>query len=1696
MESIGSLVLSWAKGYDGNNTHFIDKSTICFACGHNVTFVKENGEEMVFPSPGEGVGTLAVHSVNKVFAFSDLSLPPKVFVYSFPGLEQKAVLQGGAQLEYSAIAFSASDYLATVSGLPEFELAVWDYIKGNKLCTVSLPHITPTGVSINPAKWRQICVTTDNALTLYHVEQSDEHYLMKPSKTNLPVEDSMATIEEEGRMPTRASTRLTKMTVELPKAAVAGLVGEMAERWDDLQDHRPRVVPKSHCWTPVGDLYVGCEGGQLLKVDGETHVAKVMYTPGPKAAAPPSREPSQSSLKLTKKVSMADMDLNSAMMNIVPEGAFRTMALHKTGLFAGGLDGTLRKLEVKGDNVKVVETTPVGLPISSMSFSSTFNKLALGSSRGALHVYDLENPGSTKEIFDIHHGNFVAVDSLAGCDHCVSVREDGELQVWRVDTSQMEGFIPIGQMATSLACSPLLHMAVVGTELGYLFFIDLNDTKNPRPVYQYRIHTGPVNHIVFDKNGRFIFTASDDGNVFVIDSRASKNFEVVGHTAVAGDVQSISMFSSEGSRDIKVVVTSNNTGHKRLGATIAVVFDITDKLTRDFKLAHASLKKNFRDDAINKMVLTLTVPSYGAAITNGGVMYTISQTNKMIHKMILPEERPPRDEAVLSHVGEYPGHQLPGGRLIMSPHNKWVASYGPDGKIYIRTVGDMDHPLQLSPHDYRHGGVRHMTFSGDSQMLYTVGYDGIMACYKWRLTQSGQAKAKSAIESARAIRTNNMQTQQTEDAMLQSMKEWSPSSESRPVTTAPKEETEQLEKEQSTEEVYTTPTPVPGHDSTWLQAQELMSIKEEDKEYAEVKKQLRLEIKDMRKTIQKMMQENEGLPDTEKLGRHEFDLDIDEQIHLQQEADNEVARIREEIEFEDLAKRYVTHIIKTECWDEMVVKGRSIEAFISSYEVSNFPMKKRSKRELDELDKVTARRAVEIAEVQSRRELTEVSQKTAGTEDELNETDDVEAQSKDDSATTGSLSAKYGGGSKMLYSQFELHTREQKQAQIILLQDVIHRIKLAFNKEFDETYQKKEQEVAKIRDRNKRIRKILDDLDMVETVTDFSMSILEKPERLLVVEDSEVKVEKYYTPQQRKKLEEEARIEEERRAREKGDNARERALDMMMGGVLEIKKEDELKKDVPIPAFIQTKPEDDWTEEEQKIAKEYEKKVKELQEEREKFRKQLEMELKKLQTLNQDTEENFDEALKQLFVRRVKTDMVIYQEELKILRLQYSLLIEEELETRDKELCRLLEHKKMLKTLSAQTVAEARKHVDEFREKYDILVAEDKVIDKVFKREFNDVPAVQLDQLYKLFRRRPRGGRVNLKDRETPIYDPKSGNPFADRPSTARQNAMNKVSMESALQELDKESNMPEGVQLYVWERLCRYRRQKIDSEQLVKQKALVLAEMENGFLRRRLDEDEQLKRDIEEITIAIEKLKEDVIQFNTNLEAQLVLKQGQVEVDPGNFIHDFRDSILIHRSVVEELNGKIKQLGEGKIASMVDSKDFRKGIIQLEWEHKKNIMQIEDLQRKMRDINMMKVTRQIQSFLNEEDHEAKRAQEAAVLEQTIMMQKKHHEKNVEEHKKIVKDLKKAIQQREEENKSLERDLEELNVSVNERSHINDVNADKTGDGGRDRRYQEIVQRRKLVDLAKAQAQEVAVLRAEVERLRMRTFPALVQVEH
>ena len=50
-----------------------------------------------------------------------------------------------------------------------------------------------------------------------------------------------------------------------------------------------------------------------------------------------------------------------------------------------------------------------------------------------------------------------------------------------------------------------------------------------------------------------------------------------------------------------------------------------------------------------------------------------------------PQVTPP--DTKLKPSGSYPGHELHGGRVTLSPHLRWLASCAADGKLLLRAVG-------------------------------------------------------------------------------------------------------------------------------------------------------------------------------------------------------------------------------------------------------------------------------------------------------------------------------------------------------------------------------------------------------------------------------------------------------------------------------------------------------------------------------------------------------------------------------------------------------------------------------------------------------------------------------------------------------------------------------------------------------------------------------------------------------------------------------------------------------------------------------------------------------------------------------------------------------------------------------------------------------------------------------------------------
>ncbi|XP_072534295.1 cilia- and flagella-associated protein 43 isoform X2 [Salminus brasiliensis] len=1667
MDVLGSLEVRWVQGFTSSNVEFVDKKTACYPCGNYIVFFNMEAKmRHVLQSPGCGVGTFTANGLSTTFAFSEQKLHPSIFVYSYPELSLRCELKGTAKLAYTALALSdTGPYLACCSSLPDYTITVWNWENRAPICSHPLTEEDITTLAFNPANWQQICAANSRSVTVWNIERSKDIHIMTPSGIDLPAIDG-SVVERKVISSHVSNGKLTYYGPQMPTSAIAGLSDDRADNFVPQSQVKTRLCPSAICWSASSQLYVGSREGFLLLINPETLLVSILYKPWIEG------NPSDGCEGL-----------------VMQEGSFQSLALCSNGVFATGTDCVLRNIQIKGNQVEVVETLVLEEAAFTLCCSPDCETLLLSSITGRIYRYKPGLADKVVKVLDVRCGDFVAAAPLRTENNtCVSVRRSGELQLWSLDAGLCIASLSLQTNVTSLACCPIAQYVAVGTVTGHVLFVELTKKEKPRLVHRVHLYHMPVNHLVFDQGGNFLITGASDPHIFVLDARPSKAFGMIGYTVIMGATLMLSTQYQKESKQVEILVLCDGENGERKGkehkeGNVLLLLSMSvQQITGSANCV--DLRGCLHKDVLHSCVYE-TSDSLSSCVLGTRKVFGYCPQKKVLQKFQLPElagkSSSTQETVLLTPEKEVEGHPLGPVFVHLSPHQNWLASISRDGLLRICDVSNVERYVQLQCHSYWLGGVHSVSFTPDSQTIITTGVqDGSLVCSKLRLKMADTGNANTATQYGLSLVASFEETASSENSVLSSMTDLEQQALS-PVESVPSHTAEVSEKGQVTDkdESNTSHLSATPSKSTWLDEKLDAVLKEESQQFAETRKSVKRSIKELRETIRAMMQENENLPEMEKLEQQEFNLDVEEQKRLQAEGEQEVTRVRNEIELENLAKCYLREVLKKECWDLMKVKGKAIKAFHTEYEVKNYPMKERTAKELEELHRVETIRQIEQSNTNLQQEILEEKSKPPSEGEEEDEAEGHEAES---SALVGSLSAQYGGSNPYLYSQFNMHVREQKINQITLLQDVIHKVKTAFNKEFEAVYKQKEQEISRVRDKNKRITEIMTELELKQILWEPTLTDSERPERALTVSDSEIKVEKYLTPEQRQREEQQRKEEEQRQLAAKGDNIRERALEDMMGGVLELKKEDTLRTEVPQPEFM-TKPEVQWTEEERRSYKEYEKKAKELREEQEKFRKTLEAEMKKLQASIKDGTQAFDETLSKLFERKVKSEMAVHQEELKIANLACSLLIEEEILNREKHLNYKLEKARTLKNEIGESLQKHSEDVEAFRKTYDNAVADDKLLDRGFRKEFSDVPGFVIDQLYKLYKRRPRVQRIRTQIDST--------SPFKERPLSGRAAAEGLSQMMKAMEELDALENMPEGLDSAVWERFCLARKAKVESEQQVKLKALTLAEMQ-AFLQNRTDEDENFQMEIKNLNHELNGLREQKMRFCLDTMVQILIKQGQVEVETGDFIADYSDSLLLHRSVVEELNSTIRTLGDQKIASMTECKDFRKGIIQQEWEHKRMRMQMEDLNNKARDIQMLHLTQEIQEYLSETDHDNRMAKQVSNLEKTVTLQEKTHKKNVENCKKLIKQLNRQSALKKEKNTALDLQLASMEVTVAERRKICEATAmEENHESEAEERYQDILQRKKLVELAKAQAEELAILRAEVERLRKKTFPAL-----
>ncbi|TYZ65389.1 hypothetical protein PybrP1_008761 [[Pythium] brassicae (nom. inval.)] len=330
---------------------------------------------------------------------------------------------------------------------------------------------------------------------------------------------------------------------------------------------------------------------------------------------------------------------------------------------------------------------------------------------------------------------------------------------------------------------------------------------------------------------------------------------------------------------------------------------------------------------------------------------------------------------------------------------------------------------------------------------------------------------------------------------------------------------------------------------------------------------------------------------------------------------------------------------------------------------------------------------------------------------------------------------------------------------------------------------------------------------------------------------------------------------------------------------------------------------------------------------------------------------------------------------------------------------------------------------------------------------------------------------------------------------------------------LDYDVDRPDGILIEdrVWRALNALRTKKILAEHTAREKAeqLALAKGVAEELHAKLGE---LQFAAQEQAAAFEAASVQLDALAENSPLLVHIKQGQDESGSSSMDTDdlFRcaapDSFLVARASVEALNDVIQLHGRDQVSVLSKIKNFRKNINVMEWEHTLLQLQTKDMEERYTDIQLLRVTKDLQELFHTGDTTEKQQREIALLEAKMGHLGRSHQTNLLKLDETMGKLQRQLRERERENDGFEQQVQRLQMQVQIREDIlasrktaalrNAAAASSAGAGGGERespQLKAIIVRRKLVDLAKAQTEEIEYLRLELDKMRRRTFPSFVQ---
>lgn len=290
---------------------------------------------------------------------------------------------------------------------------------------------------------------------------------------------------------------------------------------------------------------------------------------------------------------------------------------------------------------------------------------------------------------------------------------------------------------------------------------------------------------------------------------------------------------------------------------------------------------------------------------------------------------------------------------------------------------------------------------------------------------------------------------------------------------------------------------------------------------------------------------------------------------------------------------------------------------------------------------------------------------------------------------------------------------------------------------------------------------------------------------------------------------------------------------------------------------------------------------------------------------------NIEAAINQLYLRYIRGWILIRR------RMQ-------SLQEEDKLKQRILEKEKYQEVLNS--------HLDTFRDlheemtaKYKSFVTKEKAVAKKFRSEFSSLNKFQIELLAHQYNRRPKIITKNLLASD--FYELASH--VSSRLSCIYLSTECKDYLR-ILNHLDvRPATLPPTIDASHWEDLIHLRRVMIDFELKSKAQQMEIADVDATILG--------FEQKIEKCKTDVENMKNNLIELRKlrrieelDVEIQLVLKMGQVEIQLEGEVNDAENAIFVSKTAIESVNELIRAAGACKLNALSRLLSFQRGSVLL----------------------------------------------------------------------------------------------------------------------------------------------------------------------